>query len=131
MRNVTKQEWIDALRSGDYDQGQGALVKIDEQGECSYCCLGVLAHIAGADRKVVDNHSNLAYDFDGRIESAILPETVAGTLVSDLDLTRVVEYTTDYGSGGTDTDDIMHVLTSRNDHGWTFERIADYLEKLS
>jgi hypothetical protein len=35
------QDWIDALRSGDYLQGRGFL-KYDLLGEVRFCCLGVL-----------------------------------------------------------------------------------------
>ncbi len=37
-----KREWVKALRSGDFKQGQGAL-----QVGNRYCCLGVLNKLAG------------------------------------------------------------------------------------
>lgn len=39
-----KAKWIKALRSGEYKQATGALRVND-----SYCCLGVLADLQGAD----------------------------------------------------------------------------------
>ena len=49
MNKVYKDEWIKALRSGDYIQGKEAL-RIDLDGsEPSYCCLGVLAEIYVCD----------------------------------------------------------------------------------
>jgi len=45
MKTLTKklkQKWIEALRSGNYTQGQGFLCNDNK-----YCCLGVLAKIAG------------------------------------------------------------------------------------
>ncbi len=45
MKTLTKklkQEWIEALRSGDYKQGQEWL-----HDDGKYCCLGVLQAIAG------------------------------------------------------------------------------------
>lgn len=38
-----KAEWVEALRSGEYKQGSGALLSQDG----GYCCLGVLAEILG------------------------------------------------------------------------------------
>ena len=44
MKPALINEWITALRSGDYLQGKGAL----RQGD-SFCCLGVLADIIGLE----------------------------------------------------------------------------------
>jgi hypothetical protein len=41
MNPEVKRLWVDALRSGEYQQGQGALFT----GE-GYCCLGVLCEVA-------------------------------------------------------------------------------------
>lgn len=38
-----KQKWIEALRSGSYEQGKSCLR--NEEG--NYCCLGVLADVTG------------------------------------------------------------------------------------
>lgn len=41
MKQLTKtqcRQWIDNLRSGKYEQGQGALKSV----YCRYCCIGVL-----------------------------------------------------------------------------------------
>lgn len=38
-----KKKWLEALRSGEYQQGEGHLFEND-----TYCCLGVLCKIAGA-----------------------------------------------------------------------------------
>ena len=42
MKPDIKQAWLTALRSGDYQQGQGYL----RQGD-HYCCLGVLCDLYG------------------------------------------------------------------------------------
>ncbi len=42
MKRATRQQWVDALRSGLYKQGKGRLCEQDR-----YCCLGVLASIEG------------------------------------------------------------------------------------
>jgi hypothetical protein len=42
MKPDVKQAWLTALRSGDYQQGQGYLRQGDQ-----YCCLGVLCDLYG------------------------------------------------------------------------------------
>lgn len=45
MRAEVKKAWVDALRSGKYKQGRGAL----RSGGNEYCCLGVLIDVLGID----------------------------------------------------------------------------------
>ena len=49
MTTKTKQqmktEWLEALRSGKYEQVQGTLKGITEDGEEGYCCLGVFCSV--------------------------------------------------------------------------------------
>jgi len=45
-----KQDWLDALRSDDYKQGKGSLKSYGR-----YCCLGVLAVVAGLPFKASEN----------------------------------------------------------------------------
>lgn len=47
-----KDQWVAALRSGDYKQGERALCEPinDEETAFAHCCLGVLAEVAGVDR---------------------------------------------------------------------------------
>ena len=46
MKQEIKQQWITALRSGNYPQGRGYLRRIDDDGKEGYCCLGVLCELA-------------------------------------------------------------------------------------
>jgi hypothetical protein len=41
MKTWIKQQWVDALRSGKYQQGRDQLVSCDNK----FCCLGVLTDI--------------------------------------------------------------------------------------
>lgn len=50
-----KENWLAALKSGKYVQGEGRLRREDE-GICKHCCLGVLADI----------HPALSISEDGR-----------------------------------------------------------------
>jgi hypothetical protein len=40
-----KEEWLKALRSGEYQQCQSQLRKVDGEGHESFCCLGVLTEL--------------------------------------------------------------------------------------
>jgi hypothetical protein len=52
MNPTIKQKWVDALRSGKYEQGQWKLTRIDDytdimgEGKEKFCVLGVLCDIA-------------------------------------------------------------------------------------
>lgn len=45
MNKQVKREWIKALRSGEYVQTTGLLVRVEKEGD-SFCCLGVLCELA-------------------------------------------------------------------------------------
>lgn len=55
MKTEIKQKWVDALRSGEYEQGKWKLTRIDDytdimgQGKERFCVLGVLCDIAVKD----------------------------------------------------------------------------------
>ena len=127
MTPVTKQAWIDALRSGEFNQCTGALGKLDpEGGGINYCCLGVLATLAGAGHcfRPDEGEGILVFDFgDGSEDSGIIPLSVRDTIVSDLPLSQDV-------TGGPGDDELMRTLSSMNDHGASFNQIAAYLENL-
>lgn len=50
MKPEIKAQWVQALRSGDYKQGQGRLVRrgyaYERDGQVTHCCLGVLCELA-------------------------------------------------------------------------------------
>ena len=81
MNADVKKLWVNALKSGKYEQGQGRLTAVFDTGNM-FCCLGVLCDIAvkkGVVSKpavVDDNTSNykvLSYEE----EVDFLPPTVA------------------------------------------------------
>lgn len=44
LNPYVKQKWVKALRGGEYTRGEGALIRLDDDGDVThYCCLGVLA----------------------------------------------------------------------------------------
>lgn len=85
-QNIMKQ-WIKALRSGKYKQGEGTLKQYDSKGQAQHCCLGVLCDLYNQNmkknkkktlpEKVYDNDydfSNGYSRFDGKKED--LPKDV-------------------------------------------------------
>ena len=126
MTPVTKQAWIDALRSGEFNQCTGALGKLADGGGINYCCLGVLATIAGAGHRFTPDEGEgiLVFDFgDGSEYSGIIPLSLRDTIVSDLPLSQDA-------TGIPGDNELMRILSSKNDRGANFNQIADYLEKL-
>jgi hypothetical protein len=136
-----KQQWVDALRSGNYPQGKFSL-KTDSG---KYCCLGVLCEISPIESRVVttcDCCSTTATLWDDC--ESVLPSSVmnwAGTgndrdICMDLtleDFNYLVEkYETDEFRTLEVSD--RYISTSvngsaLNDSGVSFEDIANLIEK--
>lgn len=97
------ERWVATLRSGEYEQTTGQLCRIDDDGKRTYCCLGVLAAIAG----------DMQYDIDRG--------TAGGSFLS-----LGVDIRAEYGLTQGDCRD----LASWNDEeGLTFNEIADKIEE--
>lgn len=94
-----KKAWVQALRSGEYNQARGQLA--DSGGDC---CLGVLADVAGCLSS--DGHY---------IDGAGLMGRMA-LLGSDSELEVLPE-------------NVQTRLAEMNDGGKSFDEIADYIEK--
>lgn len=99
MQKELEESWVKALRSGEYEQGQGALCNNGQ-----YCCLGVLAEITGNLKPYQDT-----------------PYKSMGQYVffPGMDFFQEV--------GLSDWDG--YTLAEMNDGGSTFKEIADYIEK--
>ncbi len=109
MNPQIKQKWVDALRSGEYQQTQNYLRKED-----GFCCLGVLCDLYGKENNVeweIDEFYGYLYEKN----SAVLPLSVMEW--ADVD--------GQWGSicNGTET------LAGLNEGGSTFEQIADVIEE--
>ena len=109
--NENAKLWVEALRSGEYEQGRGALCTIDEPKK--NCCLGVACELYirayPGDLKITEGVGN-RIDYDGH--SAVLPEKVVAWLGL---CTASGEYL-----GGQ--------LTSDNDTGCSFDWIANKID---
>lgn len=79
MDQNIKKQWVEALRSGKYEQGKDWL-----QHQGKFCCLGVLCDLhAKATNNDWSQHVNVGYYLD---QTEFLPEEVvdwAGLLSSD------------------------------------------------
>jgi hypothetical protein len=111
LRPEVKQEWIAALRSGEYEQGQNAL-----NAGGKLCCLGVLCEVAIRHGVIPAGRPG-----DGSIfyagESMTLPDEVAGWAFAD------GGYDTNPLAGGTLS------LAEHNDAGESFTAIAGLIER--
>lgn len=119
MALYKKDEWVAALRSGDYLQGKGFLrtVQMDSDGReiVRHCCLGVYAEICGVtyEPSVFDTS---VFDFafptsDGVAEGNEIPDE---------------RWAEEKGI----SDNTMRELAENNDSdGWSFEIIADWIER--
>lgn len=115
MNPKMKQKWVEALRSGKYEQGKGML----KTGDGNFCCLGVLADINGETwfqtEKVVDEDEGgkvtvpcFAFrDPTGAVHKDITPSGYCGVGVED-----------------------AQELAQMNDSGTPFGEIATYIEEM-
>ena len=107
-----KEKWVTALRSGHYAQGKKRLRLLSD----TYCCLGVYLDIKDPQGWRLDT----------------LEDSVSGKCY----MHRLSDYSTALEKENfpgffvnTSGDDIHGLLATANDHGATFEQIADWIEK--
>lgn len=105
QRKENRRKWVEALRSGKYEQGKGYLCR-----DGKYCCLGVLCEVMGLEKKMDSTDEGLVV-FGHHLTAALDPHARATVgLVSAL---------------GTHKSDSLSEL---NDSGLTFAQIADIIE---
>lgn len=111
MQAELKQQWLEALRSGKYEQGQSNLCSISYRGGFEHCCLGVLAEVYGRKRSDLINHDHL----DRIGLSRLLGEW------GDHDL--------GFNANNPETHHtVQRKLAAMNDGGKSFAEIADWIE---
>lgn len=74
MNPELKEKWLEALRSGKYEQGQGRLAC-----EGHFCCLGVLVEVAQAWHANDPTHGHL--NMTWRTEHAGLDDNTESNLI--------------------------------------------------
>ena len=112
MNPQIKQKWVDALRSGDYQQGRNYL-----RTDNGFCCLGVLCDLYGKENNV---EWNLAVAEDGDRDYYEFQDKTGRIPLS------VVEW-----AGVEDCNPYIcgRSLAERNDTGSTFNEIADLIQE--
>lgn len=114
MRQKIAKAWVEALRSGKYEQGKNRLCK-----DGKYCCLGVLCEVAieqGLDLKRKDIGGMIHYGTS---------EEEGNTAMLPVEVLVWAEMRTGYG----DYDNGEGALSSDNDRGKSFEEIAAIIEE--
>jgi hypothetical protein len=113
-------EWVKALRSGDYEQGQEYLCRGGK-----FCCLGVLCEILELPKETDTSGDQVIgrYLFGGRVgQQSVIPARLQSTILEDLNLRQTV--TDEVG----DQRALHTQLICMNDEGKSFNEIADYIE---
>ena len=109
MNPQIKQKWVDALRSGGYQQTQRYL-----RTDNGFCCLGVLCDLYAKENNVEWNLVNNGHNYEFQDKESHLPSSV-------------VEW-----SGVEDSNPLVNdkteSLANLNDRGSTFNVIADVIE---
>jgi len=109
MNQDIKQRWVDALRSGEYEQGLGCL---HNSSDNSFCCLGVLTDLYIKEHGQQWHRPNIRTRLTFQGEDAILPHGVMQWAGLNSACPRV---------GGSD-------IASHNDYGISFNRLAAFIE---
>lgn len=118
--------WIDALRSGEYEQGRGGLARrFDPNGSWQYCCLGVACEVAikdGLDLAVSEGYGG-SKPYGAAKETGFLPDEVVQWL--GVDEANPVVLSDDPAS----QDGFQYVAFLNDTCRWDYGMIAEALEK--
>lgn len=103
MNPEIKTKWIEALRSGKYQQTHGVLRRGDR-----YCCLGVLCSLNDDGEWTECSGEVYEFEINSKTNCSILPDPVASEAKLSLDAQGKV--------------------ATLNDSGKSFLEIANYIE---
>ncbi len=131
LTQETQAEWIRRLRSGDYAQGDGHLValravRIDGQVQvvAQYCCLGVYGCIlpeitweAGEGHERRSHFETYTINPTAKADGKVFRNRQEKTQPTSFLPNHILPAS------------IQEELADKNDCGWSFDRIADVLEK--
>lgn len=114
-----RDEWIPALRGGEYTQGKHTLHAI-EDGKHTFCCLGVACDIRQIESDVREGDMGIIHEYTymGTRQLGALPKALADEIGITID--GIVSM-----KGDTDK---YTCLTQMNDGGESFDQIADIIE---
>lgn len=117
MKRAIKKQWVEALRSGKYKQGEGALCQ-----DAKFCCLGVLVDLYIKEKglkwkKTKESSGMVRRSLDG--EELLLPDEIqawAGLKNS-------------YGSLKKPIEDCAALIELNDRAHFKFGQIADVIQK--
>jgi len=118
LNPLIKRSWMTALRSGKFEQTQNVLCEIDEEGNKSYCCLGVLCEVLkkkGFNVKLnIDKEKQTAeFVCNGKADEGNINSALAKRI----------------GLGEIEDRDKQEIYSEMNDNeGKSFKQIAQYIE---
>lgn len=116
MDPEVKAQWVEALRSGKYRQGNSVLARYDHrQKRYNYCCLGVLCNL----------DTNVQRRRDPGTKIAVYYDTVEPHLASGYDCYLPDTMRERVGL----THQTMIDLAVMNDGDMSFSEIADWIER--
>jgi hypothetical protein len=132
-----RSQWLEALRSGDYEQGSKVLRNKSYTGKYEYCCLGVLCEITGIpyDSDASAPLSGLGdgistKELETRLKQVGMPDFMMVEWKYNLNL-RVKEPRQDLDSFATKKDFVTALATMNDDMGMSFSDIAHYIERVT
>lgn len=120
MNSIVKEEWLKALRSGEYKQGDGCLKSGDE-----FCCLGILSDIYAKEKSLQwrPEFFNAAKD-DSEDKFIYERAAIPRAFVCEwAELSEPNPKIKPIKVGAPDS------LAAMNDAGYTFNEIADVIEE--
>lgn len=129
MSKENIRKWVDALRSGEYEQATGQL-----RTNKGFCCLGVACDLYGEENDVTWGRDD---GFIGRID---LPPSIVGdwlgigspnpvlAYISYEDPEDPDAYTITPGGNQISEDAELRASELNDDYGWAFDQIADAIE---
>ena len=132
MNKTIAMEWVKALRSGKYKQGDSYLCQITSKGK-KHCCLGVLTEMYQAEQKAKKKkalpakvgkiYADASFDVvkygNGECAAGELPVAVK----------RWAGMEGRLGEFDVESDGYFGSLSHMNDSGCSFKKIANFIEK--
>ncbi len=132
MNELIKEQWVAALRSGDYLQGSGALHRVLERDW--FCCLGVLCELAvkaGVVQAGIADVTSIIADVTSQEDGVITHSSEYVGYGSQLQATFLPVEVTEWA--GLISDPLVGAppegLSQYNDKGTPFPEIADLIEE--
>jgi hypothetical protein len=124
-----KQMWVDALLSGEYQQGYNYLAS-EFQGKVHYCCLGVLCDLAykhHATNRNEDEFARFSYGKDSEYNNAILPPDVQAWAGLDDNNPELKATVPDYTEE--EFEDTVRLSELNDDYGFSFKNLAKLIKE--